>query len=267
LLVLLGEDDMPAQGGPPVGRRGRVLATLALAVGALLLAAAAPSSAATDEEIALSLAAMLQSARAVVGANQDLINDPAAVDKGLTGEAVLETAIDNYIQATGTDPRSLDPESREGRLLRAQMEAIREVVDEHQETINRPGVGFKGFVPAVFGRLVNERFAEKVGDEARVKVTAPLELVRNRKARPDAWEAKIIETRLKTPEWPQGRAIATRTVADGREQYRVLVPEYYSAGCLSCHGEPRGEIDVTGYPKEGGELGDLGGAISVTLFR
>ena len=47
----------------------------------------------------------------------------------------------------------------------------------------------------------------------------------------------------------------------------MLVPEYYTAGCLSCHGEPQGEIDVTGSPQEGGKLGDLGGVISITLFR
>jgi hypothetical protein len=47
----------------------------------------------------------------------------------------------------------------------------------------------------------------------------------------------------------------------------MLVPEYYTPGCLSCHGEPKGEIDVTGYPKEGGKVGDLGGVISITLFR
>ena len=45
------------------------------------------------------------------------------------------------------------------------------------------------------------------------------------------------------------------------------MPEYYTAGCLSCHGEPKGEMDITGYPKEGGKLDDLGGVISVTLFR
>ena len=55
--------------------------------------------------------------------------------------------------------------------------------------------------------------------------------------------------------------------AKGRDAFRVLVPEYYGAGCLRCHGEPKGEIDVTGYPKEGGKLGDLAGAISITLYR
>jgi len=53
----------------------------------------------------------------------------------------------------------------------------------------------------------------------------------------------------------------------GREAFRVLMPEYYGQGCLACHGEPVGELDVTGYPKEGGKLGDLGGVISVTLYR
>jgi hypothetical protein len=230
-------------------------------------AVAATASEASDEEIALSLANLLRAARAVVAAEQDLINDPAPGDKGLTGEVVLAEALDNYRRATGRDPLAIDPESRQGRLLAAQMAAIREVMDEHQQAINRPGVGFKGFVPAVFGRLVNERLEEKVGDEARVKVTAPAELVRNRKARPDAWEAAAIDDALKSPEWPEGKVFAAEAELRGRPAYRVLVPEYYSAGCLTCHGEPKGDIDVTGYPKEGGALGDLGGVISVALFR
>ena len=69
------------------------------------------------------------------------------------------------------------------------------------------------------------------------------------------------------PDWPQGQVFATEAPSQGRAAFRVLVPEYYRAGCLACHGEPQGEIDVTGYPKEGGELGELGGVISITLFR
>jgi hypothetical protein len=45
------------------------------------------------------------------------------------------------------------------------------------------------------------------------------------------------------------------------------VPEYYSASCLSCHGSPKGQIDITGYPMEGRNEGDLGGVISITLYR
>lgn len=241
---------------------------LAVTVAGLSLAASGGSFAADeDEEIALNLANLLRSGRAVVAAHQDLINDPSGEDKGLTGEVVLEETIARFQADNDLDPRSVDPDTRMGRLFQAQMEAIREVVDEEQGTINRPGIGFKGFVPAVFGRLVNERFKEKVGDEAQIKVTAPVELVRNRGARPDTWESKHIEEDLLDPAWPKGQVFTAVTEQDGREAFRILVPEYYSEGCLACHGEPKGEIDITGYPKEGGQLDDLGGVISITLFR
>jgi hypothetical protein len=249
-------------------RRVGVRLLLALVVVGLALGTAGGSFAATDdEEVARNLANLLRSARAVIAAHQDLINDPSGSDKGLTGDVVLEETITRFEELNGLDPRTVDPNSRLGQLFAAQMAAIEEVVDEHQSTINRPDLGFKGFVPAVFGRLVNERFEEKVGDQAQIKVTAPVELVRNRGARPDAWETQHIEAELLDPTWPKGQAFTAVTEQDGREAFRMLVPEYYTAGCLSCHGEPKGEIDITGYPMEGGQLDDLGGVISITLFR
>ena len=47
----------------------------------------------------------------------------------------------------------------------ALVEAEREVVDEAQPVINRPGIGFKGFIPAVFARRVREHFYKKTGVE------------------------------------------------------------------------------------------------------
>ncbi|HSS62823.1 MAG TPA: DUF3365 domain-containing protein [Gammaproteobacteria bacterium] len=220
-----------------------------------------------DVEIALSLSNMLRAARGVIASKQPLINDPDVGDKGLSGEAVLAEAIKTYRELTQSDPRSVDADTRKGRLLLAQMTAIREVMDNSQGDINAPGIGFKGFVPAVFARLVNERFAELVGFEAEIKVTAPPSLIRNRKSRPDEWEAEVIKSRLGAQDWPNGQMFHAESTKDGREAFRVAVPEYYSEGCLSCHGEPKGEIDVTGYPKEGGKEGDLGGVISITLYR
>jgi hypothetical protein len=245
---------------------GLILATAA--IGLHLLGGAGPALATTDEEAtALHLADMLRAARAVISAKQDLINDPDVGDKGLTGEVVLAETIARFKASTGMDPTAVDPGSRLGQLFGAQMAAITEVMDEAQGSINQPGMGFKGFVPAIFARLVNERFEQKVGDRAMIKVTAPAVLVRNRMALPDAWESEHIESQLLAPDWPEGQVFATMAQRDGREAFRMLVPEYYTPGCLSCHGEPKGEIDVTGYPKEGGELGDLGGVISITLFR
>jgi hypothetical protein len=220
-----------------------------------------------DTAIALRLADLLRAARAVISRNQELINDPSKGDKGLTGDRVLADALEAYLQETGQDPRETDPQSLEGKLLQAQMDAIHEVVDENQPTINAEGVAFKGFIPAIFGRLVTERFGEKVGTEARMKITAPERLVRNRKARPDAWEISVIEEKFSSPDWPSGQPFSEEVEVEGRPAFRIMVPEYYSASCLTCHGGPAGEMDITGYPKEGGKEGDLGAAISITLFR
>jgi hypothetical protein len=217
--------------------------------------------------VATRLAELLRSARTVISRNQDLINDPGKGDKGLTGERVLADAVALYIERTGEDPNDSDPATREGRLLRAQMDAIEQVVSENQDTINAEGVGFKGFIPAVFARLVNEDFAERVGTEGVVKVTAPENLVRNRKARPDQWESSVIEQRFKAADWPEGQPYSELVSVDGHPAFRFIVPEYYAPSCLSCHGEPAGETDITGYPKEGGKAGELGAAISITLFE
>lgn len=40
---------------------------------------------------------------------------------------------------------------------------------------------------------------------------------------------------------------------------------YLTESCLECHGGPEGELDVTGFPKEGLKVGDLGGAVSISM--
>ncbi|MGQ3214214.1 MAG: Tll0287-like domain-containing protein [Shinella sp.] len=219
-----------------------------------------------DLAIARNLATMLQSARAVVSVNQDLINDPALGDKGLTGAAVLEKAIANYSKATGRDPNTIDPASYEGRLIQAQMDAVVEVMDANQSTINAKGVGFKGFIPATFTRLVAEAFEARVGEEASMKFTAPPVLIRNRKARPDTFEAAAIRDYLEAADWPKGQIYSAMVSEGGQERARIMVPEYYVPSCLTCHGAPAGELDITGYPKEGAHEGDLGGVISIGLI-
>jgi hypothetical protein len=227
--------------------------------------AAAPAD--EDAAIAQNLAEMLRDARTVISNNQDLINNPELGDKHLTGHAVLDQAVKSYQKATGIDPTTIDPNSRQGRLLRAMMAAIVAVTDDNQATINEKGTAFKGFIPAVFARLVSEDFNQMAKGEAEVKVTAPPELVRNRKARPDAWEANVMKTKLLSAEWPKEQSYSAVVDTNGRPAFRVAVPEYYAASCLTCHGSPKGEMDLTGYPKEGGKTGDLGAVISITLYH
>ena len=225
--------------------------------------AAAPAG--DDAAIAQSLAQMLRAGRGVVSANQALINDADIGDKGLTGAVVLAKTLAAYKTATGTDATVVDPASREGRLLHDEMDAIVEVTNANQATINAKGVGFKGFIPAVFARLVGEAFARRANGEATIKVTAPEDLVRNRKALPDALESQVIREKFLAASWPSGQPFGTEVTQAGKPEYRMMFPEYYAASCLSCHGAPKGSLDITGYPREGARLHDLGGVISITL--
>jgi Protein of unknown function (DUF3365) len=226
-------------------------------------------SAAGDENarIGQSLAVMLSSVRTVISKNQDLINDQNIGDKGLNAAKVVAEASAVYQATSGVAPSAIDPNSRQGKLMRMQLDAVAEVIEAHQQTINRQGVGFKGFIPAVVARLVNEAFERRAGSIAAMKVTAPPELVRNPKVVPDAWEREIISTQLMSPTWPKGQSYAANVEKGGVKAERILIPEYYGRSCLTCHGSPRGEIDITGFPKEGAKEGDLGGIISITLYR
>jgi len=227
---------------------------------------AAPPSA-EDAAIAQSLAEMLRDARTVISNNQELINNPELGDKHLTGQVVLDQAVKSYQKATGADPTTIDPKSRRGRLLRDdgldRRRNRRQPGDDQRE-----GDGVQRLHPgSVFARLVSEDFNQMAKGEAEVKVTAPPELVRNRKARPDAWEADIMKTKLLTADWPKGQSYSAVVDTNGRPAFRVAVPEYYAGSCLVCHGSPKGEMDLTGYPKEGGKTGDLGAVISITLYH
>ena len=57
-----------------------------------------------DANIAKNLADMLRAARQVISSNQARINDPNLGDKGLTGQVVLQQAVEIFKKTTGTDP-------------------------------------------------------------------------------------------------------------------------------------------------------------------
>ena len=178
---------------------------------ALLIAGPAASAAVgaappADEDavIAQSLAEMLRDARTVISNNQELINNPELGDKHLSGQVVLDRAVKSYAKATGSDPTKIDPNSRKGRLLRAMMAAIVAATNENRATINEKGTGFKGFIPSVFGRLVSEDFNQMAKGEAEVKVTAPPELVRNRRLGPTLGRPTSSRQSCSVPDGPRG---------------------------------------------------------------
>jgi hypothetical protein len=252
---------------------GRTLAQIAAAfLGGLFLwhvlaMAALGTEGGNAKDTATTLAALLRAGRSVISANQDLINNPDVGAKELSGEKVLNLAAAAFQKSTGRDLASFPAETQTGRLLQLLGRSIRAVMDENKSQIDVKGVGFKGFIPAVFTREVADHFNELAHGEALLRVTAPMNVVRNRRVRPDAWENNIIETNLRSAQWTKGEPFQAETVVGDRAAFRMLIPEYYSASCLACHGKPAGEIDLSGYPKEGASEGDLGGVISILIFK
>ena len=210
---------------------------------------------ANDEASALALAEYFRAARGVIAKNQALINDASKGDKGLSGDAVVSAANAAYKGSTDV------------ALIKSLQDSVKAVMGEAQDLINEKGVGFKGFLPAVFAGQVAKNFSASQAGKAEIKLTAPKDYVRNRANKPDKWEEDAIEKSFKSAGWEKGKTVSESTKKGGKDAFRLILPEYYGEACLSCHGEPKGELDITGGKKEGGKLGELGGAISVTLYK
>lgn len=193
---------------PPPPRRSEPKCPQLRAVSFTVTAADTPENA-EDTVIAKSLAAMLSAGLIVISRNQDLIDNPDIGAKGLDGKSVLAQVEQLFRETTGSDPGNTDPAVRYGRLLRVEMNAIVDVMNAHQRELNQRGIGFKGFIPATFGRLVTESFGKSAAGEAEIKITAPPELIRNRRARPDDWEASLIRDKLLSTSWPKGERAKT----------------------------------------------------------
>jgi Protein of unknown function (DUF3365) len=234
---------------------------IALAALALSFVAAVPSQAANDQSLAVDLVAFLRAGQSVIAANQAKINDPALGDKGLTPAFVLEQTKAAYKEKTGRDIDEKDP------FIKIEIRAILDVMNDAQPVINEKGKAFKGFIPAVFATHVTQKFNADPAAQGKIslKMTAPAEIVRNRKNRPDEWESKVIEAHFKSPAYDKTTPYSETTDMNGEQVYRYIIPVYYGENCMSCHGMPKGEIDITGSKKEGLKVGDLGGAFSVSI--
>ena len=207
------------------------------------------------------LAILLDSGRGVLAANQPLINDASKGDKGFTPDVFAQQLAEKFKGRAGVDLGNLGgvPDLAK-KLLPELVAAAKQAVANNQTTINKPGVAYKGFTPAHFGTQTAAAFSAKTG--IYMKQTTTDALLRNTNNKADDFEAGVMK-KLGDPGYPrQGDKIMSETVGNS---VRVMLPLFYGKGCLGCHGEPKGETDVSGYKKEGAKEGDLGGAVSVKL--
>ncbi|HEY3452041.1 MAG TPA: DUF3365 domain-containing protein [Myxococcales bacterium] len=237
------------------------LVSLSASVARAAAPAAQAAAPAGQERTARLLADLLVAERAVVALNQPLINDASKADKGFSAEVFGAAALAEFKKRSGLDLVPAKPANEAERMLAALFEASKQAVAEAQPVINRPGMVFKGFTPAVFGLRTCELFLQKTG----VKIKQTSARYRNALNRPDEFEVAGL-TRLQDAAWKQGEGFG-QEVEKPAKAYRYMLPVYAAKACLSCHGDPKGELDVAGRAKEGYQEGELRGAISVVLPR
>lgn len=232
--------------------------SVGLAIGALLILSA-PVQAANEAEVGELLVKLLQAGRSVISAHQELLNDPTKGNKGFTPEYMADKMIEKFREMTKIDLRQ--PNSTPyTKVLLALVDSGKEVVAEAQPALNKQGIGFKGMIPAVWGRKAGDKFAQKTG--IRLKLTAVDYRFPGNK--PDDFESEVLKM-FGDPSYPRGKDYSRTVMYEGRPALRIMTPEYAGASCLKCHGDPKGEKDITGFKREGLKEGGLAGAISLVI--
>lgn len=146
----------------------------------------------------------------------------------------------------------------EARVLSAQMDSSWDYIDSIQERINysHGEFDFKGVYCSMAGKAIAQRFTDRTDYSIRYVRENP----RSGTDVPDSFEAKALDA------FRRGQTEYYAMVdMDGEPAFRYVSALAIETGCLSCHGQPAGERDVTGFFREGMQLGDLAGAVSIVL--
>ena len=214
------------------------------------------------EQTARLLAKLLDAGRSVIEQNQLLIDDRHKGDKGFTPEVFEQQLVQEFRQQTGIDlsklestPASITVPPLAKELLPTFVLASKEVVRDAQVVINQRGIGYKNFIPATYGSQAAARFSK----QSHVRLKQTTLQPRNLKNEPDDYEASVLKRLSGRPRTES----YVSELTDGGRTLRLVMPIYYQKDCLVCHGEPKGDLDISGYPKEGHREGDLAGAITV----
>lgn len=152
-------------------------------------------------------------------------------------------------------------EAREkAEVLAAEMRAAWDFVDMNQDVINRAEDGTfrtKHLVCVVAAKSISMLFTTETDYSIRFTNDTP----RQAANAPDEFEQEALAAFNADPE----RKAFWRVVdaGDGTRVFRYTEPLYVTESCLECHGDPVGELDQYGYPKEGMQVGQVGGAMSI----
>lgn len=149
----------------------------------------------------------------------------------------------------------------QARGFSKQMDAVWTFVDANQDRINYTTDGiyeFKGLHCSVAAKAVAQLFSRNTDYVVKFTRESP----RNAGDMPDEWELNALTAFEEDPSIGEYYQLVD---TDGLVSLRYCTPLVVEEGCLSCHGTPKGEMDITGYAKEGWGVGDLAGALSISI--
>jgi len=208
----------------------------------------------------------------VIEENQGLINkkaDGSLKEKKLLPKQLYKKIYRTFKSIAGKDftfkkmKAERNPE-KIAHILAALLQGGRVTIAKSQGLINTEADGskkLKRFIPAVFGKLTADRFKQKTGVAVKQTTLGKGKYgARNSFNKPDKWEAKSLKT-IAAKGWNRNQGVGE--VVGG--SYRYIKPVYIKKACLGCHGVPIGQPGPYGHPKEGYEVGDVRGGISVNL--
>lgn len=146
-------------------------------------------------------------------------------------------------------------------VLAEEMRAVWNFVDLNQDVINRNDDGTfrtKHLVCVVAAKSVSTLFTTNTNYTINFTNENPRQAANS----PDAFEQRAFNAFAAEPE--RTSYYGVETDEDGQRVFRYVEPLYVTETCLECHGKPVGELDQYGYEKEGMQVGDVGGAMSIT---
>ncbi len=151
------------------------------------------------------------------------------------------------------------------RILNQEMQAVWQFIEINQKRIDTDANGeynFKNIYCAIAGKSVAALFMAKNDYEIRYISEQP----RARSGWPDDFELEAYANFRSIGAMDgSGAEYYGTTQIDGAQVFRYVSPLYIKQSCLECHGSPAGEIDITGFAKEGLSVGDMAGAVSIIM--
>lgn len=145
------------------------------------------------------------------------------------------------------------------RILQAQMSSTWDYIEDKQEIIKQDSDGarrFKGINCAIAGKEIGRR----VSEQTDYYIGFTNFTTRREGDSPDSFDLAALSEFSNDPTLEEYYAKSE----DGAT-FRYASPLWIEESCLDCHGRPLGEIDAAGFPKEGREIGDLAGIMSIGI--